>query len=92
MIAIYTNSKDNMQINIIGFDVVQTSNPERFSSYFLDACYATLHPALSVGQSVGQLVGRSHFFLCFLFFDHTTSARMLWWPQIWPLPTRTQLG
>ena len=30
---------------------------------FLVACYATLHPALSVGRLVGRLVGRSHFLL-----------------------------
>ena len=55
--------------------------------------HATLQPALSVGRSVGWSVGPSHFtfFLWFYFFDLTAPAQMVWWPQIWPLPTRTRL-
>ena len=60
--------------------------------------HATLQPALSVGRSVGRLVGWSvgrsvtlYFFLWFYFFDITAPAQMVWWPQIWPLPTRTRL-
>ena len=50
-------------------------------------------PALSVGRSVGWSVGQSHltFFLWFYFFDLTAPTQMIWWPQIWPLPTRTRL-
>ena len=33
-----------------------------YNNCFLVACYATLHPALSVGRSVGRLVGRSPFY------------------------------
>ena len=54
---------------------------------FLVACCATLHPALSVGRSVTL-----YFFYVFVFFDHTAPFQILWWPQIWPLPTRTRLG
>ena len=32
-----------------------------------------------------------YFFLWFYFFDLTAPANMVWWPQIWPLPTRTRL-
>ena len=48
----------------------------------------------SVGQSVGRLVGWSvtlYFSLWFYFFDLTIPAQMVWWPQIWPLPTLTRL-
>ena len=45
-------------------------------AFFLVASYATLHPALSVGWSVGW----SHFtyFYVFFFFDRTAPAQMLW--------------
>ena len=35
---------------------------DTFLQQFLVACYATLHPALSVGWLVGQSVGRSPFY------------------------------
>ena len=60
-------------------------------STFLVACYATLHPALSVGPSIGPSVT-----LYFLGvnggFGLIAPAQMFHWPQLWPLPTRTRLG
>ena len=57
-----------------------------FSRMLRDSSPRFVHPL------VGRSVGPSHFaFLCSLFFDLTASAQMIWWPQIWPLPTRTQL-
>ena len=57
---------------------------------FLVACYASLHPALSVLP----LVRPSHFtfFLVFAVFGLTAPALVIKWSQIRPLPTRTQLG
>ena len=48
---------------------------------FLVACYATLHPAMSVRRSVGWSVGRSvgplfYFFGVFELFKHTAPAQM----------------
>ena len=43
---------------------------------------------LSVGRSVGRLVCQS-FFLPFFYL--TAPAKMLQWPQIWPLPPRLGL-
>ena len=43
-----------------------------------------------VRRSVGWSV-TLYFFYVFLFFDHTAPAQILWWPQIWPLPTNTRL-
>ena len=47
-------------------------------AFFLVACYATLHPALSVRRSVGWSVGRSpfYFFGVFELFEHTAPAQM----------------
>ena len=58
---------------------------------FLVACTRLYNPLC---PSVSRLVGRSvtlHFFLWFYFFDLTAPAQMVWWPQIWPLPTRKWL-
>ena len=41
--------------------------------------------------SVGRLIGHTLLFLWFLFFDLTAPTQKVWWPQIWPLPTRTRL-
>ena len=65
-----------------------------FSPPIFSQVHASLYPALSIGWLVGWLVGRSvtlYFFLWFYFFDLTAPAKMVWWPQIWPLPTRTRL-
>ena len=43
----------------------------------------------SLCQSVGHTL---LFFMRFLFFDQTAPAPMLWWAQIWPLPTRARMG
>ena len=44
-----------------------------------------------VGRLVSR-VGHTLLVLCFLLFDLTAPAKMLWWPRIRPLPIRTQLG
>ena len=46
------------------------------SCFFLVACHATLHPAMSVGRSVGRLVGLFpfYFFGVFVLFEHTAPA------------------
>ena len=42
--------------------------------------------------SVGRLVRRSHSISFYdFFFNLTAPAQMVWWPRIWPLPTRTRL-
>ena len=65
-------------------------------SFFLVACYATLHPALKVRPSIGQLVRPSvhHtlLFLVFAVFGLTAPAQIIKWPQIQPLPTSMGLG
>ena len=45
---------------------------------FLVACYATLHPAMSVRRSVSRSVGWSpfYFFCVFELFEHTAPAQM----------------
>ena len=69
-----------------------------FHGNFLVACYATLHPAMSVdrsvGWSVGRLVGRSsfYFFGVFELFKLTSPAQMPWWALSLLLPTCTRLG
>ena len=49
-----------------------------YEKWFLVACYATLHPAMSVRRSVGRLVGQSpfYFFGVFKFFERTAPAHM----------------
>ena len=77
----------------------QCSHPENvstamgeFTKPFLVACYATLHPALSVGWSVCLSVTFYFFydFYVYLFCDLTAPAQMILRPQIWP--TRLRLG
>ena len=54
-----------------------------YEKWFLVACYATLHPAMSVRRSVARLVGRLvgwsvpflHFGV-FELFEHTAPAQM----------------
>ena len=73
--------------------------PASFS--FVVACYATLHPALSVRPSVRRSVGRwvvrpfirpsvrhTLLFLEFCVFGLTAPAQMIKWPLIQPLPSR----
>ena len=68
------------------------------SNLFLVAYYATLHPALLVGRSVGwlvsQSVGRSplYSFGVFELFEHMAPAQMPWGPPALLLPTHTRLG
>ena len=50
--------------------------PLPYFFFFLVACYATLHPALSVRQSVGRLVPIL-LFLFVLLFDLTAPAQMV---------------
>ena len=57
---------------------------------FFSRVHATLQPALSVGRLVGPSVTLD-FYLWFYYFDLPAPAQMVWWPQIWPLPTRTRL-
>ena len=48
-----------------------------------------------VGPSVRRSVRPSvtlYFFCVFTVFGLTAPAQMIWWPQLWPLPTRTRLG
>ena len=52
--------------------------------------HATLYPALSVGLSVCLSVVHTLLIL-WLILDLTAPGQMVKWPQIWPLPTRTQL-
>ena len=64
--------------------------------YFLVACYATLHPALSVcllsiHPSVRQSI-RHTTFSSFAVFGLAAPAQMIKWPKILPLPTRTRPG
>ena len=76
------------------------------SLFFLVACYATLHPALSVRRLVGRLVGWSvgrsvgPHFTFFIRFTFLTSPLLPKWssdlkygpcPPARPLPTRTRL-
>ena len=74
--------------NLVAARGTDSKNYLSFAFCLFSRVHATLQPALSVGR----LVGRSHyFFLWFYFFDLTAPAQMTWWPQIWPLPTRTRL-
>jgi len=59
--------------------------------FFLVACYATLHPALTVRLSVRPSNNPSHFSF-FAVYSLTASALLIKWPQIVALPTRTRLG
>ena len=43
---------------------------QSFSPPFLVACYATLHPALSVRPSVGWSVGQSPFYFFYSFYSY----------------------
>ena len=66
-----------------------------YPALFLYSCVTRLdnpfclsvHPSVSL--SVGQLVSSTFTILCFLFFDLTTTAQMVYSPQIQPSPTRT---
>ena len=57
----------------------------------LAACYATLHPALSIHLSV-RLSITLYFFGGFAVFGLTAPAQMIKCPQIRSLPIRAQLG
>ena len=78
MSSTFANSNRLVTLKMIVFTSMNIASFWFSNFILLVACYATLHPALSVHPSVCQLVYPSHFYFFYDFYSLTTLPLPKW--------------